>query len=146
MKLRKILLWILFGLIALNVFNYSKMHTRGDVITYKKFAKALMKSDSYVMRTLADRGITEQVMQVQDERLEPYEDVDVIFTYYRIRDRRISEDGRIATLVGEQISRVNPIGYDTLWGEQKIVVRQVTTLVMQNNAWKLQSFNDAAMD
>lgn len=145
MKLRKILYWILFLLIGFNVFNYVKVHTQGEVIAYKKFAKAMMKGDRYIMRNNSNEELTNKVMAKQEQRLKAYEDVDVVFTYYRIKDRRVSEDGKIAVLVGEQVSRVNPIGYNTLWGETTIEVRQNVTLRLHNDAWKIQDFEDPSM-
>lgn len=121
------------------------MHTRGDVIAYKKFAKALMKGDSYVMRNLASGEMVDQVLKHQDDRNDLFQDSDVVFTYYKIKNRNVSEDGKITKLVGEQVSRVNPIGYDTLWGEKAIVVRHTVVMVMHNNAWKVQSFDDPVM-
>jgi hypothetical protein len=121
------------------------MHTRGDVIAYKKFAKALLKGDRYILKNASTEEEADRVLSVQEARLKDFVDTEVVFTYYRIKDRTISADGKLSQLVGEQVSRVNPIGADTIWGDQALIIRQVVTLVMKNNAWKVQEFADPAM-
>lgn len=147
MKLKKLLIWILIGLVTFNIFGYVRMHTRGDVIAYKRFAKALMKGDAYILRSTSTEGIKDRTLNQQAARMDVFTNKDIIFTYYRIRNREISEDGKIVRLVGEQISRVNVEGSsgNKLWGEKAITVRQLVTLVLENNAWKVSEFSDPAM-
>ena len=143
-KPKKLLLWILFSLVAFNVFNYVKMHTRGDVIAYKKFSKALMKGNAFALKNTAEQGLAKKVLSFQEKRMNRYNDLDIVFTYYKIKSRTLSADGKTSKLVGEQISRVNPLGYDTLWGENAVKVKHSIVLVMHNNAWKVESFIDPA--
>lgn len=147
MKIKKLLFWLLIGLIGFNVFGYVRMHTRGDVIAYKRFSKALMKGDAYQLRNASTENMYERPMKSQESRMELFDNKDIIFTYYRIRDRRVSEDGKIVNIVGEQISRVNVEGSsgNKMWGEREIKVRQLVTVVLQNNAWKVSDFSDPAM-
>lgn len=144
-RLRKYLLWLLFGLIAFNVFNYVKMHTNGDVIAYKKYAKALMAGDRYILKNASNDALVDSLLAVQEARKSSFEDLDVVFTYYKIKDRRLSEDGKTSRIVGHQISRVNGMQQDTLWGEREIVIQQTITLTLKNSAWKVTQFTDPAV-
>jgi hypothetical protein len=67
-------------------------------------------------------------------------------TCYKVKSRRISADEQSVTLVAEQVSRVNPPGYDTLWGENEVRLRHQVKLVKENGHWVVYSFEDPALE
>ncbi|WP_269523663.1 hypothetical protein [Coraliomargarita parva] len=146
MKPKKVLFWIIFLVIAYNLFNYAKMHTRGEVVAYKRFAKAVMKGDDYTARQLTvDHKLALEVFSRNKQRAELFGNASIVFTYYRIKEWRPGEDGKSVYLVADQISRVNPEGFDTIWGEQKVVIRQTVQMTLVKDAWLVAVFNDPAM-
>ncbi|GEM_PF-2051250 len=149
MKPKKILLWLLFALVAYNVWGYVKMHTRGDVIAYKRFAESIFDGD----RTNADRfavdGLASTVLNDQEKRMEVYRESDQLFTYYKIINRRLSEDGKIVSITAEQVTRVNRYGvtlsfFNKFLGEHAFRIRHRVRLVSENDYWKVYSFSDPA--
>lgn len=145
MKPKRVLFWIVFGILTFNIFGYVRMHTRGDVIIYKQFAKAVMKGDGLGVRYDSTPEVTKAVAESQSARNEAFEGMDIVFTYYRIYKRNASEDGRIVSLSAEQISRVNREGQDKLWGAEAVRIRHNVQLVLENDAWIVQSFSDPAI-
>jgi len=132
--------------IAYNLFGYARMHTRGDVIVYKRFAKAVMQDDSYIVRNTAVKGeLPKEVFARQTERKKLFRDGEVVFTYYDIKDRRVGADGSTSSIVADQVSRVNFPGQEKLWGAEEIRIRQSALLVRENDAWVMHDFNDPAM-
>lgn len=145
MKPKKVLFWIIFAILTFNVFGYVRMHTRGDVITYKQFAKAVLKGDGLGLRYNSTPEVAKAVAESQNQRREDFEGMDIVFTYYKIYKRNVSEDGRTVSLSAEQISRVNREGQDKLWGAEAVRIRHTAQLVMENDAWVVHFFSDPAI-
>lgn len=145
MKPKKLLYWTLCGVMAYNFYGYTKMHTSGDVIAYKRFASAVMKEDSYTARNASDGEVAGIALGSQDVREGMFEGADLVFTRYEIKDRQVSADGKMVTLTADQVSRVNPDGFDTLWGEREVRIRQTIRLVQKHDAWKVMQFDDPAV-
>ncbi|MFP4070020.1 MAG: hypothetical protein ACOCVJ_03150 [Verrucomicrobiota bacterium] len=146
MKPKKVIFWIIFGVLAYSMFGYVQMHTRGDVIAYKRFAKAIMKNDDYTVgQMVLEKKLAREVLASGEERMELFDGAEIVFTFYDIDERRLSEDGKTAFISAEQVSRVNPEGFDTIWGEREVRIRQTVRLVLENQAWRIASFNDPAM-
>lgn len=142
---KKLFYWLIMGIVAYQLFGYVKMHTSGDVVVYKRFAKAVMENDDFVARSGSLKDVAKRVFEFQDERTALFRGADIVFTYYVIKERRLSEDGKTAYLTAEQVSRVNPEGFDTLWGEQAVRIRHGVQLVLQKNIWMVSQFQDPAM-
>jgi len=147
-KPKKLIFWAIFLIGAYFMFGYVRMHTHGDVVAYKRFAKAVMKKDDYIARQVSvDRsGLAGKVLAQHEERMELFGDADIVFTYYTIDERRVSADGKTVYLSAEQVSRVNPEGYDTIWGEREVRIRQTVQMVERDGLWLVASFNDPVME
>lgn len=146
MKPKKILFWAIFALLVYNFFSYSVTHTSSEVIAYKRFAKALLKNDSYVARELTlDRNYALEVFERNPERQKLFGDNTIVFTYYVIKEQRVSDDEQTAYIVAEQVSRVNPKGESTVLGVADIRIIHKAKLVKKNDVWKLAEFHDPAM-
>jgi len=146
-KPKKLIFWTIVLIGAYFMFSYVRMHTHGDVIAYKRFAKAVMKKDDYIARQVSVDGsdLANKVISRHDERMELYRDADIVFTYYAIDERRVSEDGRTVYLSAEQVSRVNPEGYDTIWGEEEVRIQHTVQMIKRDGIWLVATFNDPAM-
>ncbi|MFP4204179.1 MAG: hypothetical protein ACLFS4_07605 [Opitutales bacterium] len=145
MKPKKIIYWIIFGVLAYQLFGCVKTHTSGDVIAYKRFSKALLKQDSYVARQVARNPLAREALAREGARKELFEGVEIVFTYYTIEDRRLSDDGKRSFIVAHQVSRVNPEGVDTLWGEGKVRIQQQVELVLKDGRWEVVKLNDPTL-
>ena len=146
LKPKKLLYWILFGLVAFHLFEYVKVQTSGDVVVYKRLAKAIMKNDGYIIKDVSARDTASKILQSQGGREELFYGSEVLMTYYNVKSRKVSADEKNVSLVVEQVSRVNPPGYDTLWGEQEVRLKHSVHLVKEDNDWVIQSFDDPAID
>jgi hypothetical protein len=146
LKPKRLLYWILFGIIAYQVFGYVKIQTHGDVIVYKRLAKAIMKYDDYELRYVSIGDVASEIQGTQKERQSLFYGSNILFTYYIIKSRSISPDEQSVYLVAEQVSRVNPPGYDTLWGESVVRLKHEVRLVKKDNRWVVSSFEDLAID
>ena len=145
MKPKKVIFWAAVLFLGYHFFNYVKVHTSGDVIAYKRFAKALMEGNEYTAKQVAPTGLAQKALASQEEREALLDGADVVFTYYVIEEQTVGENGRVSHIVADQVSRVNPEGHDTLWGEKEVRIRQRARLELKNDAWKVTSFNDPAM-
>ncbi|MGJ8649919.1 MAG: hypothetical protein ACSHX4_06140 [Opitutaceae bacterium] len=146
MKPKKIIFWAIFAILAYNFFSYSITHSSSEVIAYKRFAKALLKNDSYVARELTlDRNYALAVFDENPARQKLFGDNSIVFTYYVIKEQRVSDDEQTAFVIAEQVSRVNPKGQSTVWGTSEVRILHKVKLVKKNDVWKLESFHDPAM-
>lgn len=144
MKLKKVIFWIIFGVIAYILLDYTHTHTRNDVLSYKRFADAVLKGDDFLVRTTSMGPVAAQVSESQEARQELLGGAKRVFTYYRILDRNVTDDGKFSFITAEQVSRVNPEGFDTVWGEVAVRIRHTVKLEAQNHSWRVVQFSDPA--
>ncbi|CAA6679589.1 MULTISPECIES: hypothetical protein [unclassified Lentimonas] len=146
LKPKKLLFWILFGIVAFQLFEYVKVQTEGDVIAYKRLAKAIMKNDDYVIKDASAGELAAKILTTQTGREELFHGSDILMTYYNVKSRKVSADQNSVSLVVEQVSRVNPPGFDTLWGEKEVRLKHAVQLVKRDQDWIIKSFDDPAID
>jgi hypothetical protein len=145
LKPKKLLCWILFGLITYQLFGYVKVQTYGDVVVYKRLAKAIMKNDDYELRHVSVGDVASGILNTQAKREALFSTSKILLTYYKIKSRSLSADEQSVFLIAEQVSRVNPLGYDTLWGESEVRIKHEVRLVMKRNHWVVANFVDPAI-
>ncbi len=145
LKPKKLLYWILFGIIAYQVFGYVKVQTYGDVVVYKRLAKAILKHDDYELRHVSVGDVASEILQTQAERKSLFYGSKILFTYYMVKSRSLSPDEQSVYLTIEQVSRVNPPGYDTLWGENEVRIEHEVRLILKNGHWTVIRFGDPAI-
>lgn len=146
MKPKRILLWVLCAILAYNLYGYTKQHTSGDVLAYKRLASALAENDSITaQKMLYDANDVAHLVGQQRERKELIGNNSVLFTYYVIKKHYYSVDGRTSHIHAEQIFRVNPPGAKTIIGEDEVRVQHNVQLVKQDNTWYVKQFQDPAM-
>ena len=133
MKPKKLLYWILFGIIAFQLFEYVKVQTHGDVMAYKRLAKAIMNNDDYMIQRASVKDTASKILETQGGREELFRGSKILATYYNVKSRKISADQQSVSLVVEQVSRVNPPGYDTLWGEDEVRLKHAVQLVRETS-------------
>ena len=142
---KKLLTWIILSVIAYQLFGYVKTHTTGDVVAYKRFAKAIKENDDYIIRNSSNSRVTGKVLNSQTARTELFRGAKVVFTYYVINERRLAEEGKIAYISADQVSRINPEGFDTLWGEVELRIPQSIQLVLEKGVWTVAEYHDQAI-
>jgi len=125
--------------------DYVKVHTSGDVVAYKRFAKAVMESDHYSARRASNKELAGKVLSKSEERMKVYEGARVLFNYYEVISQNVARDGKSSSLVVEQVSRVGSQGQTGLWGDREIRVRHSVKLVKENQLWKVSAFIDPSM-
>lgn len=145
LKPKRLLYWLLFGIIAYQLFGYVKIQTHDDVIVYKRLAKAILKQDDYELRYVSTGDVAAKIQQTQSDRQELFYGSKILLTYYRVKSRSISFDEQSVFLIVEQVSRVNPPGYDTLWGENEVRLEHQVRLVVKDNRWVVANFEDPAI-
>ena len=146
LKPKKILYWTLFGIVAFQMFEYVKVQTQGDVVAYKRLAKGIMKNDDYAIKHASAQEMASKILQTQGERDKLFYGSDILMTYYKVKSRKMSADEKSVSLVVEQVSRVNPPGYDTLWGENEVRLKHSVQLVKADNHWVVETFDDPVID
>jgi hypothetical protein len=146
LKPKKVFYWTLFGVVAFQLFEYVKVQTHSDVVVYKRLAKAMMKNDDYTIKDVAAEGAASKIIQSQSGREELFYGADILMTYYKVKSRKISADEKTVSLVVEQVSRVNPPGYDTLWGEEEVRLKHSVQLVKEDKDWVIENFDDPAIE
>lgn len=140
MKPKRLIFWTVFGICAYQTFGYFKTHTDPDVVAYKRFAKAVISQNNYVLKTTAEHdvfGNANTLKASNDKQLEGFEQ---IITYYVINSHRKSPDGLRAFIQAEQVTRVNPEGIDTFWGKEEIRIPHTVELFRDGDAWKIVEF------
>ena len=146
MKQKRILFWVLCAILVYNLYGYTKQHTTGDVLAYKRLASALVENDTNaVHRLLVEANDATQLVAAQRERTQLMGDHSVLFTYYVIKKQWYSRDGQTSYIVAEQISRVNPPGAKALIGEEEVRVKHAVELVKQGSTWYVKQFQSPVM-
>lgn len=143
--LRKLLFWAIVLTVGYYGLDYVKVHTSGDVIAYKRFAKALLKNDHYTARQTSSKDLAAAVMSRNEEREKLYNGARVLFTYFEVYSQHLSKDGKSSTLIVEQVSRVGSHGQVGVWGDGEIRIRHTVELEQHNHLWKVTRFIDPAM-
>ena len=69
----------------------------------------------------------------------------MVFTYYSVLSRNVHTGGMRSTIVAEQVTRINPEGYDTLWGERSIRIKHHIEMILEKGSWKVIKFMDPVM-
>lgn len=146
LKPKKFLFWILFGIIVYQLLGCVKVQTHGDVIVYKRLAKAILKQDDYELRYVSTGDVAAKIEQTQSARQKLFYGSKILLTYYKVKSRSISADEQSVFLVVEQVSRVNPPGFDTLWGENEVCLEHRVKLVVKDNRWVVEHFEDPAIE
>jgi len=143
--LRKLIFWMLALAAGYYGLEYVKVHTSGDVVAYKRFAKAVMENDFYGMRKASNKELATQTLSKKEERMQAYEGSRVLLTYFEVISQRMAKDGKSSSLVVEQVSRVGSRGQTGIWGDREIRVRHTVELEQENHLWKVSGFIDPAM-
>ncbi len=146
MKPKKFIFWVIFAILVYNFWGYTKVHTSGDVIAYKRFARALIQDDDFLVKqTALSTGYGAKVFAAQLARKKYFKGKQIVFTYFVIKEQRLSEDRKVSYLLAEQVSRVNPIGVATIWGDSEVRIQHRVQLVQVDKTWKVAQFTDPAM-
>jgi hypothetical protein len=146
MGLKRIIFWAIFAFLAYHAFGYVKVHSSGDVVTYKLLGDALAENDTYsIKKMVKDEALGQQIIAAQEERAKLLGDNAVLFTYYVIQRQTFSAAGDTSYILAEQVNRVNPPGADTIIGETEIRIRQGIELVKEGERWLIVGFDDPAM-
>lgn len=143
--LRKLIFWMLALTVGYYGLDYVKVHTSGDVVAYKRFAKAVMENDFYTARNASSKELASQTFSKNKERMKTYEGSRILLTYYEVVSQNMARDGKSSSLVVEQVCRVGSHGQTGIWGDQEIRVRHSVQLEQDNYRWKVSSFIDPAM-
>lgn len=143
--IKKLIFWAVILTVGYYGLDYVKVHTSGDVVAYKRFAKALMDADHYSARQASNKDLAAKAFSQNDERMKAYEGGRVLFTYFEVARQNLTKGGKASTLVVEQVSRVTSGGHTGVWGDREIRVRHTVELEQKNYAWKVTSFIDPAM-
>jgi hypothetical protein len=144
-KPKKLLFWILFGIVAYQLFNYVKMQTYDDVVVYKRLAKSIMKNDDYIIGQISDPKVTENILNSQAERNALFYGSNIVLTYYTIKSRSLSAEGDHVYLKVEQVSRVNPPYTNTVWGKNEVRLEHDVRLTKKGDRWVVSYFEDPVL-
>ncbi|PXA04659.1 hypothetical protein DDZ13_05665 [Coraliomargarita sinensis] len=125
--------------------DYVKVHTSGDVVAYKRFAKAVMENDHHGVRKVSNKELAAETFRNNEERRKVYQGARVLFTYFEVISQKLARDGKSSSLVVEQVSRVSSGGQTGIWGDREIRVRHTAQLEKENHTWKVAGFIDPAM-
>ena len=143
--IRKLFFWAIILVLGYYGLDYVKVHTSGDVLAYKRFAKALLKNDHYTTRQTSSKELAVQVLSRKAERQELYNGARVLFTYFEVVSQSVSGGGESSSLIVEQVSRVGSKGQVGVWGDGEIRIRHTVELEKENHLWKVTRFFDPAM-
>lgn len=143
--LRKLLTWALVLAVGYYALEYVRTHTSPEVVAYKRFAKALMQEDLYSLRQASSPELTAKVYSQQSERMKSYQGYRILFSYYKVINRVRASDGKSATIVVDQVSRLSPEGHAGIWGERELRVRHRVQLEQTGYSWRVTDFVDPVM-
>ncbi len=146
MKPRRIFIWALAAVAALNVYSYTKQHTKADVLAYKRLASALADNDGgTIQKMVLDSSCGDQLARSDEERKKLLGNKSVLFTYYVIKQQRYSYDGESSYIVAEQVSRVKSPGVNTVIGDSEVRIRHDVQMVKRDNSWYVKQFGKPTM-
>jgi len=123
-------------------FDVVRVHSLQEVIAFKQFSEAVLEGNrraGFKMVTDPKKGLG--MFKIRKQRMKAFRGK-TRYSYYSIRSITRSADGKIANLNVDQITHLDPPGMDTFFGTEKIVNRQVVTMVMTKSSWKIQSYQD----
>lgn len=110
LDLKKLLFWPVVLTVGYYALDYVKVHTSGDVIAYKRFAKALMQNDYSLARQISNKELAVEVASKRAERNKFFSGVRPLFTYHEVISQHLSSDGKSSRLLVEQVTRVGTKG------------------------------------
>jgi len=143
--LRKLIFWMVVLAAGYYGLDYVKVHTSGDVVAYKRFAKAIMENDHYSARQASSQELAAKALSRKKERAKIYGGSRILFTYFEVVRQNVARDGKSSSLIVEQVSRVASSGQTGIWGDREIRVRHSVQLKQENYLWKVSEFSDPAM-
>ena len=136
--IKKLLFWAVLLTAGYYGLDYVTIQTRGDVVAYKRFAKALIENDPYSARQAANEDLAAKVFESNDERMSRFEGGRVLFTYFNVISDHTSNSGETSNLTVEQVSRVASGGNTGIWGDRAVrVVHRVALEQKKNQQWKI---------
>ncbi len=143
MKLKTLILLLLLAGVGYAFYGYATTHFSQPALVYKSYVSALLEGDSARVKNIIATDQPIQAFAVNSERMkrlggEPR------LTWYEFLSRSDSTDGKTVQLVVLCHIRVDPEGEDTYWGAKDRRDRHMVTLVKQNSAWKVASFQDSS--
>lgn len=144
-KLKKLLFTGLFLFLVFFGFDYYKLHTESDVIAAKRFSKAVLNQDDYVLRMTSTPEVSSAAFKSNGKRFELFRDLRIRFTYHTIKSRFINPEGTKSEIIMEQVSRVSRRGNHIPWGDGEVRLYQKAKLEKQNSIWRVVSYEDPAM-
>lgn len=144
--IKKLLFWAVLLTAGYYGLDYVTIQTRGDVLAYKRFAKALIEDDRYSARQASSKDFAAKVFESNEERMSRFEGGRVLLTYFNVISEHISNSGKTSNLTVEQVSRVASGGHTGIWGDRAVrIVHRVALEQKENQQWKVVSFSDPAI-
>lgn len=143
--IRKLLFWMVAITVGYYGLDFVKVHTSGDVVAYKRFAKAVMHNDHYIARQASNKELAVEILGKNVERNKFFHGARVLLTYYDVVSQNVARDGNSSTLIVDQVSRVGSRGQVGFWGDGEIRIRHTVQLEKKDHTWRVTSFIDPAM-
>lgn len=116
MKPFKIIFWVLCAIGVYQLYGYFTVHTSEEVIAYKRFAKAIKSGDSYALRMNSQPAVLAKAKDYTAGGAEYLKGYEEVFTYYVVKSNFVSPDEKRASVIAEQVTRVNSETHEKLWG------------------------------
>lgn len=143
MKLKTLLLLMLFAVAGYYGYSFAVTQFNQPAITYKRYADALMDGDRARAKSIV----------ASDDALRPFDAAaqrrdrlngESRFVWYTFLNQRFSPDGNSVTMTVKQTVRVDPEGSDSFFGTEIRKDRHTVTLVKDQSSWKVTQFEDSA--
>ncbi|MEM8550118.1 MAG: hypothetical protein AAGF10_04950 [Verrucomicrobiota bacterium] len=142
MTLKKLFTLLILGALGYWAYLFISENFNQPALAYKRFAEVLLDGDSGLAKPMvaADQPLT--AFKSHAERMKRLNG-EPRFTWYDFISRQNSADGKTVSFVVRQIVRVDPPGEDTYFGTEVRSDLHYITLVQDQSAWKVASFEDA---
>ncbi len=142
MRLKTALAFLFFGTMGFFSYDFARIHTSGDVLAYKQFARALMRGDRLAARRMVADPTVLEAFEHAEERQARYRG-ESRFTYHQILSQTFTPDGKQVTLRVKQITRMDPVQSEhTLFGSQTIEEVHRVVLKKDDRVWRIAHFQD----
>lgn len=142
MKLKSLLLLILFGVLGYWLYDYGTTQFSQEVMTYKRYASALLEGDASKVKNFISNNDALKPFQDQKARME-FLNGEQRFVWYRVDHKRFSQDRKTVDLRVTQWVRVDPPGADSFFGTEVRKDVHNVTLVKEQSAWRVERFRDS---
>jgi hypothetical protein len=143
MKLKTLILLLFLAGVGYAFYGYATTHFSQPALAYKRYASALIDGDSARVKNIIATDQALRAFSVHDARMQRLGGEPRLM-WYEFLSRRDSADGNTVQLVVLCHVRVDPKGEDTYIGAEDRRDRHLVTLVKENSAWKIASFEDSS--